>query len=194
MNEITVDRGKKIFIFDDIFDLSWREHAYQYIKSSFFSIGWADQSDIHNSQHLYLHSRYSEKNVESFGIFKNIKNKDALKLIEGKKFDEINCGTVNLSVPSDTNFVHTHTNTTVLYYANLYWQEDWAGETLFFNEKKDEVVYTSIYKPGRLIIFDGSIPHTIRPQSQLAPHYRFTFASFLDTGVSLTESLLLRRF
>ena len=42
-----------------------------------------------------------------------------------------------------------------------------------------EVKYTSLFKPGRIVFFDGNIPHTIRPSSHIAPSYRFTlFASF----------------
>jgi hypothetical protein len=64
----------------------------------------------------------------------------------------------------------------VLYYVNLEWQDGWHGETLFYDESLKNIVFASPYIPGRIVVFDGSIPHTIRPQSYIASHYRFTFA------------------
>ena len=39
-----------------------------------------------------------------------------------------------------------------------------------------EAEYTCIYKPGRVVIFDGTIPHMIMNESSLCPDYRLTFA------------------
>ena len=46
-------------------------------------------------------------------------------------------------------------------------------------DKKD-IIYTSPYTPGRIIVFDATIPHAIRPQSVIGPKFRFTLASFFD--------------
>jgi hypothetical protein len=182
MTDITVpETGKKIYVFDDVFEHNWRRNAFKYILKSKFSLGWTDQEDPAHYQQ-YLHSEFSMEEVDELGILKNIRDERAHKLIENKK---IHLAVTNLSHHSDVYFVHPHTNTTLLYYANPYWKEEWAGETLFYNESTTEVVYTSVYKPGRLIIFDGSIPHTIRAPSRSAPQYRFTFAMFLDMGVGL---------
>ena len=34
------------------------------------------------------------------------------------------------------------------------------------------------YVPGRLLMFDGTEPHSIRPQSFSGPQYRFTVSVF----------------
>ena len=88
--------------------------------------------------------------------------------------------TINLAVPSSVQFQHTHPQKyTLLYYINMEWKNEYYGETLFYNDLGTEVEYTSIFKPGRIVFFDGNIPHTIRPSSHIAPSYRFTlFASF----------------
>ena len=178
--EITVDLGKKIYVFDNVFEMEWRRQSFMFIMKSNFGIGWNDQEDPHNAAHVYLHSRYSAQDVENYGILKQIKDPKILSLIEGKTLHPTIGATINLSTPTDTYFAHPHRNTTLLYYANPSWKEEWAGETLFFNEDVSEVVYTSIYKPGRVIIFDGSIPHSLRPQSKIAPQYRFTTALFFE--------------
>jgi hypothetical protein len=187
--EITVDRNKKIFVFDDVFEMDWRRHAFKFIRDSRFCIGWADQEDPHNAEHVYMHSRWDQKDIQNFGIFNQIKEDKILELLKGKTLDLNHGAIINCSYPTDTYFAHSHKNTTVLYYANVQWKEEWAGETLFFNEDVSEIEFASMYKPGRLIVFDGGIPHSLRPQSKYAPQYRFTATFFFDPGRGLTETL-----
>lgn len=182
---LEVDRGKKIYVFDDVFEMHWRRDAFMFILASSFRLGWKDQEDPHQASNVYFHSRYSQEDIDRIGILNQITHPAMTSLIEGKQIDEkVGC-TVNCSVPTDTYFAHPHKNTTLLYYANPSWKEEWAGETLFYNEDVSEIVFASVYKPGRVIIFDGGIPHSLRPQSRLAPHHRFTLSIFFGSGKGL---------
>ena len=49
-----------------------------------------------------------------------------------------------------------------------------AGAILFYDDYSDEIIQSSKYKPGRIVLFDGKTPHSIRPSSHIAPQYRFT--------------------
>jgi hypothetical protein len=66
-----------------------------------------------------------------------------------------------------------------LVYVNLDWQDGWHGETLFYSESQKEIVFASPFTPNRVVVFDAKIPHTIRPQSHIAPFYRFTLTLVL---------------
>ena len=55
-----------------------------------------------------------------------------------------------------------------LFYANPPWHPEWAGETVFYNESKDEFVRSVYPRPGRVVIFDGRIWHNARIPSR---HY-----------------------
>ncbi len=52
----------------------------------------------------------------------------------------------------------TARNVTVLYYANLLWQPDWGGETIFYNDEQDAVLAVSP-KAGRVVVGRGAILH-----------------------------------
>ena len=39
------------------------------------------------------------------------------------------------------------------------------------------------FTPGRIIIFNGTVPHSIRPQSFNAPQYRFTVSTFFKDKI-----------
>jgi hypothetical protein len=178
MKEIVVSHDKRIQIFDNQLQLNQRQQLYLFIINSSFRIGWADTSAIEKSSNQLLHSIYSNDDLARFSIFDYIQNTEISKELEGYQLEK---AVVNLSNPSDYNFVHAHPcDKVLLYYANLDWHDGWHGETLFFDEPCKEVVHTSPYTPGRFILFDGSIPHTIRPQSVIAAKYRFTFAATLN--------------
>ena len=163
---------------DNIFSLDSRLKYYSTFKKSNFYIGWEDTSEIEVQHYKYLHSIYNEADLRKLGLVEDILLSDFGKRL----FDNYNIkrGVLNLSKPGDFYLNHTHGNDTVLlYYANIRWQEEWSGETLFFNDSMKEILFATPYIPGRIVLFDGKIPHTIRSQSIIAPHYRFTFTLFL---------------
>lgn len=178
MKELFVDRNKRIAIYDDLFTLQERLEFFNFANKSYFTIGWADSIDPGQEKYKFLHSNYSQQDINNLGIIEKLKNSEAASELDGYVLSKT---ILNLSVPSDVNFVHAHPESKVLlYYVNLSWQEGWHGETLFFNEAGKDIVFANAYTPGRLIAFDASIPHTIRPQSYVAEHYRFTLSLFLN--------------
>ena len=87
--------------------------------------------------------------------------------------------TVTLTHAGDHYYTHCHgeDEMVILYYANLEWRDGWAGETMFYNDRR-ESIKSYDYVPGRIIKFDGKQPHSIRPQSFIGPQYRFTISTF----------------
>jgi hypothetical protein len=63
---------------------------------------------------------------------------------------------------------------------NVGWRPEWHGETLFYSEDLSEIELALPYTPGRVVVFDATIPHSYRPQSTIADHYRFTLAMGFD--------------
>jgi SM-20-related protein len=63
---------------------------------------------------------------------------------------------------------------TAIYYAHPAWNPDFGGETLVFNESRDEVIAAVYPKPNRLAIFDGVRPHVARPMSKRCEGLRIT--------------------
>jgi Rps23 Pro-64 3,4-dihydroxylase Tpa1-like proline 4-hydroxylase len=66
-------------------------------------------------------------------------------------------------------------HTTALLYANAVWQRDWGGETLFFDEDHEAVAAISP-RPGRIVLFDGRIPHRAGAPMRDCHESRFTVA------------------
>jgi len=58
---------------------------------------------------------------------------------------------------------------------SMQWDVEWGGETLFFDSAMDAQVAVSP-RPGRLVMFDGSILHVGRPPNRICYTSRFTLA------------------
>lgn len=170
-----------LHVFDDVFTLREREKFYLFFSGSMFKLGWADSVEVHEQNKKFLYSDYSADDVAASRFFTTIQNKQDTLLNDLLNSRKLKTAIVNLSTPSNSYQAHSHDEgLSLLYYANLRWQEEWAGETMFFSEDLKDVVFTSPYTPGRIILFDNPLPHSIRAQSMAGPQYRFTFASFWD--------------
>lgn len=182
----TLENNKRIDVFDDVFPLAWRIAAYDFCRNSFFKIGWSDSTIPERKSHDYfLYSSYTKQDLDHLHIFEHLEKSEVPTLIEGLEFSR---SVLNLSVPSDVNYVHTHPDKKIiLYYINQEWKDGWHGETLFYNNSMSDIQFASPYTPGRVIVFDGDIPHCIRPQSTLAPMHRLTLTvMFTDKNSAAT--------
>tara|TARA_R110000822_G_scaffold92707_1_gene213767 strand:- start:191 stop:733 length:543 start_codon:yes stop_codon:yes gene_type:complete len=55
---------------------------------------------------------------------------------------------------------------TVMFYLNRTWTIEYSGETIFLTEDWKDIQNSVIPKPGRIVIFDGYIPHAAREVSR----------------------------
>lgn len=164
-----------IKVFDDCVTLQRRHLIYQSIRNSPFKIV-CDHSDglEEQSQHLcFVMDNYS---FNSLGLLAAIKNTAVAEFLKEYKSTGAFAA---LTFFGDHHYPHAHKEDLVmLYYANHDWQNTWGGETLFYNDKLTEIVYASPYTPGRIILFTGDTPHTIRSPAAGSPMFRFTVSSF----------------
>tara|TARA_R100000152_G_C6765947_1_gene190822 strand:- start:730 stop:1272 length:543 start_codon:yes stop_codon:yes gene_type:complete len=166
-----------IDIYDNCLAEDIRSDIYLMAITANYNIGWDDSSVFEHRQYPCLHHSVKKESWEQLNLVNEIQNHELRNKLKELSFVS---ATINLAVPSSIQFQHTHPQKyTLLYYINMEWKPEYYGETLFFNDLGTEVEYTSLFKPGRIVFFDGKIPHTIRPSSHIAPSYRFTlFASF----------------
>jgi hypothetical protein len=179
MNKRTINfpNNKLLDIYDDALSFNDRYKFFNYIKNSIYRIGGNDGSGQDQADQIQqIYSVFNPSDIEKMGlgdteIFKeiaetyNLSNRE-LKLIR-----------VNFSPPSERNFIHCDAaGVTVLYYASISWKLEWGGHTLFMDDQLDEALYTCIYRPGRFVVFDGTIPHMIMTPTVMATQYRYSLA------------------
>lgn len=180
IKKINIDNDRSIVVLDDAFTFSEISGNYTNSISKNFKIYNSSESEIQNLSDKRLGSVLTEDDPVLNSIF----SKERLEII--KEYIPQNLYThwrsyINLGIVSDSHKIHVDDFSigggfTLLYYANRNWDPDWGGETLFYDDKREEIKFVSPFVPGRIIIFDSSIPHSAKPQHLNGPTYRFTVA------------------
>jgi hypothetical protein len=170
--EITLSSGKKIFVFDNLITHYKMSLLFSYIMNSKYSFNGCS-SPFHLGDKQYLQCIFGPEDLKNFGILDDTVN------------DIIGPHVENLKPVRSYFFVSDHTTKhyyhcdsgvmTFLYYPVLEWQPEYGGETQFADDSVSEIEYTSMYKPGRIILFDSKIPHRMSSPSSHCPHHRVTF-------------------
>lgn len=77
----------------------------------------------------------------------------------------------------DHQHAHTDNDTgvTALYFANCQWEENWHGETIFY-DRDGEAHYAVGPRPGRLVVFPGDVLHRAGVPAKTCLQPRLTVA------------------
>ena len=181
INKIEVDEGRGIIIMDEAFKFGEHQALYDTCMSLKYSCTSYSNFDIQD----IADKRMRVDLTQDDNICKIIFNND-YRIQQFQQFirpDEYaySHAYVNLGLVNDSHEIHVDAPIpnqvmTMLIYPNTQWELNHGGETVFYEEDRKELVYLNPYKPGRICLFDGSIPHCAKPQALIGPKYRFTIA------------------
>lgn len=168
--------NKLVYIFDDVFDSHYTQKFYSFILNSYFKINMSDNDSMEYSQNKTFGAVFSKGDIDRMGIIKalpkNIKEKFNINI------DSMQRGLVNAISPNGSFHPHDDSGSgaewSLLYYANLKWDLEWGADTLFLNNDRKNIENIVQCKPNRIVVFEASIPHLIRPSTMNAPTYRFS--------------------
>jgi len=160
---ITTSCGKFIDIYDNVFTFTQQEFFEQFFKTSSYKyLCTISSSSTGHLPNTFLHSKYTFDDVTKLNFF-NVKNIDEIL----NNYGELKFSTAwaNLSLPGTYYQKHTDIGgefgvkqITLMYYATTTWQDSYGGETFFYNDSGEKEIVVD-YIPGRVVIFDSSIPH-----------------------------------
>ena len=163
-----------IEIYDEKFTYDQKVRFLQFAQNSLFRPLGSD-AGIHGAE-VQMFSHFSDEDNKALGIvnhpfFAELTDKYSLHKRKIKQ------SRINLTTPAEKNRIHTDgVGITLLYYLNVEWDIEWGGHTLIMDKDCKEVEKTILYVPGRLVVFDGVLPHMIMTPSNLCPTARYTYA------------------
>ena len=174
--EVITTNNKKIIIFDNVFCLDERSHFFDFITQSFFVFGGESTRPHYSVRPIakpHLQSFYSEQDLNKLNFISSPSFACVLPHLSGL---EVKRSYVYVSDHTTPHYFHVDPGVkTLLFYPMLEWKNEYGGETMFANEQLSEIEYTSQYVPGRIILFDASIPHKMSAPASTCPFYRFSF-------------------
>jgi len=168
--------NQEIYIFDNVYQSHYTQKFYNFIINSYFQINLndSDSNDYDNTK--LFGSKYSKEDLEQMGIIEHLP--EHIKKQFNISLENNDRGLVNAITSSGVYHPHDDAGNgakwSFLYYANMKWDLEWGGDTLFLNDDRQTINNVVQCKPNRVVIFDATIPHLIRPTTNIAPPYRFS--------------------
>lgn len=78
--------------------------------------------------------------------------------------------------PIHRDNIVSETGLTVVMFCNDHWATCWGGELVFYDDQKENIIKAVLPKPGRIVIFNGLVPHSARSPSANCDRLRMTLA------------------
>jgi hypothetical protein len=160
----SLDQKKLFIIEDNLYDKNSAKNVEEYFKSIRWSFDSSNLTDLSRKWNYNLDYKHDcEKtflNISDMLLNKHGLNK-VFKLSRSYASAN-NYGAIG-EYHLDDGAKEYNEIITIMFYLNNNWGIDFGGETFFLNEKKDEIDYAIIPKPGRALIFDGFITHKPAP-------------------------------
>lgn len=169
MIEHITKSGKIIRVWDDFFPLDIRHYIFRQIMMAGFKLSLTSDPIITDQTSvLHLTCPINLADLMSMKF-------DISSIVGNKKFMN---SWLNLNSAHERTQYHVDIAepdcVSILYYANLKWDINWDGGTIWRSEDLKDIEFISDYVPGRLVMFDSTIPHkAIQPTYEAAP-YRIT--------------------
>jgi hypothetical protein len=194
MKYFIISKNPFIAVYDNVMDVNLYIQNYESLQHAFYTYDNLDRSFFKPGQSPKLFNYFFDNGKyqdESFrDIFPSILS--SLNLITQTNLNpntlsaQVNVSDFSVPDMMHVDFGEKNKAGTVLHYANVEWDLDFGGETLFYDHKNLEIIAAIKPSPGRFVIFDGSIPHSARPPQVHCPYKRYTIAvKFLSLDLFL---------
>ena len=168
-----------IDVYDDCFSFAVMRNLCNFIQNSNFSTNSTDfilrkDDSVLKSN---IRSGYSEDDMRNMGWFDQPFYRTLCENY-GIERKEIVNNLVNCVTSADYNVVHTDGvgHTTIIFFANVDWKVEWGGHLLFLNKENTEAEKVVLFKPNRVVVFDGEFPHVAMTPNSCCPYFRYTYA------------------
>lgn len=169
--------GKNIIIYDNVFSQQELFEVYLHIDNRDFRKHNLDDVLHHNKQ---VDTKWSSEIQPGEILFDILLNKySSMPEMQGQRYNLLR-SYINYAVPGTVDLIHDDAphykknHYTLLHYGNFSWNANWHGETVFYDSNYSEILATTVLKPGRIVLFDSSIPHCARPPSKISEYPRYT--------------------
>jgi SM-20-related protein len=193
---MSFEGASKVFYFDNVLPDEERRRVNNLLFSGGGSAGWTfgwkshTQKDAFSFWHRHFagYLKFEDEHYDcepelaKFPLLHTFWQLLAAKTLQGHRL--VRCyangqaygsdGTLHVDAAAPNNY-------TCVYYPHREWHPDWAGETVFFNRDRTDVIATVYPRPNRLAVFDGTLPHVARGVSRTCPVLRVTLMFKTDT-------------
>ena len=177
MNHKYVIDNKELFVEDCCFLMNERESIFLNLKRVPFNVSQQISTDQDSELFIATLNKDFFDNIPFF-LHKLFKKLNQIYPGQAYSIERILgiCWTMSnkIAIHGDSD---SEESLTVLYHANYHWNTDWGGANLFYDDQITDIAKAVQYVPGRLVIFDSRIPHSVSTINE--KKLRFTISLLL---------------
>ncbi len=194
----TQDAGPQIFVFDNFLADPDRQVLYNFLRGPGWAFGAHSDNAPEASRYWYKHFAGYERDGEDrdvdaiAGELKTVPLVGTMwrRLTETYLRGHTLMRSYANGYPSGAEgALHLDSlepnHFTTIYYPHAAWDPNFAGETVFFNRDRTDIIASVYPKPNRLLVFRGDIPHVARGVSRRCNDLRITL--MFKTAAPLTN-------
>jgi SM-20-related protein len=177
-----------VTIIDGLLDEQQQASVQNYLRRSRWTFGWksSPKTDTYAFWHMHFAGHRSGANDKPYECAGELEKTSPvlfrfwqwLRRMEFYHGHELVRCYANGSCFGGEGTIHTDAKAeghyTAIYYPAEEWNPNWGGETLLFNEARDDIVAAVYPRPNRLLVFPGNMPHVARGVSRTCPELRIT--------------------
>lgn len=166
--------SKQIYVYDNVLEFQFRQNLFTYFSNSYFTTYGYD-ADFTVNRHRQLFSKFGPHDITQSGF---LQHQNIQSLVSKHQLESLNISAarVNAVVASERNRCHAdNCDWTMIYCANMNWPIEWGGHLLFPNDSADDLDHVVAFKPGRICLFEGTIPHLVQTPTPISEDIRFSF-------------------
>jgi Rps23 Pro-64 3,4-dihydroxylase Tpa1-like proline 4-hydroxylase len=172
------ENGKGILFFDDLFEEQFNDDMALYLAGLDYTMRPSFDKEFSFS----LTKNHFKKFSSMPALFGEIINLYKSKLSPNPASQRVSHLYAAAIRHGDSTRIHQDvpcTNCiTFLYYANVNWKAEWAGETLFYSDNQNESIAAIVPRPGRLVVFNAALYHRAGVPNRQAPSFRYALSVF----------------
>lgn len=173
--QIAIGLERSVVVLDDVLSLTRVNTLARWLRSLPYRLADYDTEETYDVKHWISEFRSPSELVNCVPVLSEIVNLGSHIFPEFKL--NLTRLHANASLFGDLQFPHRDTDregVTILYFGNDYWETEWMGETLFYDDS--DPVFAINPKPGRLVIFHSDIIHRAGVPSRLCMGARWTLS------------------
>jgi hypothetical protein len=152
--------GEPLHVIDGLFNPDLERMVFETLNRLPFSLSDYDNdatASIRHWKHEFALDAFTSNPVMRFWHDRIVDQTRGLFASRTLELHRLHC---NSHLYGDLQHAHVDITpgVTALYYANIDWQDDWQGETIFY-DRAGEPSAAVAPKPGRLAVFPGDMVH-----------------------------------
>jgi len=181
-NEYVTKSGKKIYVFREVYNYDRQLNLLDWCVRQNYRFRPANEGVLVGLKSDLILSAHPDIDVSQFAVQFSLHDEKLSPIKELIGPDrQLKAHWINANISKTSPHFHPDSfkegSLSMLYYANVKWDLSWDGYTVWASDDLKDIEHVEFPEPGKIVIFDSTIPHKPTAAAPEAPSFRYTINS-----------------